>query len=176
VLLDRDGTVNRERHYLSNPDDLELCPGAAAGLRRLQALGLGVVILTNQSAIGRGYFDPQRLALIHGRLQEMLAAEGIVVDGFYYCPHVPADACACRKPRPGMAVQAAKEHGFSLADSFVIGDKLCDVELAGAIGATSFLVLTGYGKREVSKPACRPDFVVEDLVAAAAIIEQRIRQ
>ena len=112
VLLDRDGTLIVERNYLSDPDQVELIPGAAAGLRRLAARGLGLVLVTNQSGIGRGFFDAARLAEIHERLTALLRAERVELDGIYVCPHHPDQACDCRKPRPALVLRAAAELGF----------------------------------------------------------------
>ncbi|MBA4016156.1 MAG: D-glycero-beta-D-manno-heptose-1,7-bisphosphate 7-phosphatase [Pirellula sp.] len=174
VLLDRDGTMIIEREYLAHPDGVELLPKAAEGIRKLQATGFGLVVITNQSGIGRGYFDEAGLAAIHARMCELLAQEQITIDGIYYCPHTVEDACDCRKPRPGLALQAAGELGFDASQAFVIGDKALDVELADAIGAVSVLVRTGYGAAVEKKGTCRPDFVVDDLAAAADAILQYV--
>lgn len=170
VALDRDGTVIVERHYLSEPREVELLAGAAAGLRRLRDLGLGLILVTNQSAIGRGIFDHARLELIHDRVRELLAEHSVTLDGIYYCPHTPDDGCACRKPRTEMMKSAASELRFDPGDCFVIGDKQCDVELGKRVGATTMLVRTGYGL-EAEASGVTADFVVSDLSEAAAIIE-----
>jgi D-glycero-D-manno-heptose 1,7-bisphosphate phosphatase len=172
VLIDRDGTINVEKHYLSDPAELELIPGVAEGLRLLRDLGLGIAIITNQSGIARGYFDLERLEQIHARLKEMLAAEGIAVDGIYLCPHGPDDDCACRKPLPGMVEQAVAEHGFDPKMGFVIGDKNADVDLGRGVGATTFLVRTGHGPK--AEPTTKADHVVDDLLAAARIIASQV--
>lgn len=172
VLLDRDGTIIHEKHYLSNPDEVVLLPGAAIGLRRMLELGLGLVVVTNQSAIGRGYFPVDRLQAIHQRMLELLAAERVVLDDIYYCPHIPEDHCDCRKPEPALAHRAAAEHGFRLHDCFVIGDKRCDTELGRAIGATSLLVRTGYGAETEKKQLTVADYIVDDLADAARTIER----
>jgi D-glycero-D-manno-heptose 1,7-bisphosphate phosphatase len=176
VLIDRDGTINAEKHYLSSPDQIELLPGAAAGIRRLRELGLTVVVVTNQSAIGRGLFGADQLARIHERLLELLQPEQAVPHAIYVCPHHPDAGCSCRKPAPGLAHQAAVEFGASLADSFVVGDKACDMELGKRIGATTVLVRTGYGQQVVRAGTAPADHVVENLLAAARLIEQLVRQ
>lgn len=168
VLIDRDGTINVEKHYLSDPDQLELIPGTAQAMRDLQEAGFGIAIITNQSGIARGYFDLDRLAQIHDRLKVMLAAEGAQVDGIYICAHGPDDDCGCRKPLPGMAEQARAEHGFDPKASFVVGDKEVDVELGHAIGATTFLVRTGHGAKYAA--GTKAHYVVDDLAAAARMI------
>ncbi len=172
VVLDRDGTINVEKEYLSDPDQLVLLPGAAAGLRAFQEMGLGLVVVTNQAGIGRGYFSLERLGQIHQRLAEILAAEGVRLDGIYFCPHHPQDGCACRKPRPGLIMQAAQENHFELSEAFVIGDKLIDVELGRRVGALTFLVRTGYGAQTASQEASIWDYLVDDLLGAAVIIKR----
>ncbi|HEY3354157.1 MAG TPA: HAD-IIIA family hydrolase, partial [Polyangia bacterium] len=166
VVLDRDGTLIVERHYLADPAEVALLPGAAAALRALRAAGLGLVVVTNQSGIARGLFDEARLALIHGRLDALLAAEGLALDGLYVCPHQPGDGCRCRKPATGLLDRAAAELGFDARRAFVVGDKECDVELGRRAGATTLLVRTGHG----ATAAGGADHVVEDLGAAAAVI------
>jgi D-glycero-D-manno-heptose 1,7-bisphosphate phosphatase len=168
-MLDRDGTLIVERHYLSAPAQVELLPGAAAGLRALRALGFGLVVVTNQSGLSRGYFDLPRLEQIHARLAELLAEEDIHLDGIYVCPHLPEHACGCRKPRPGLVNRAALEHGFDPRRGMVVGDKACDVELGHAVGALSVLVRTGYGAHVNAEGLATPDVVVDDLRGLASL-------
>ncbi len=174
VLLDRDGTINVERHYLSDPDELELLPNAAEGIRRMQSLGLGIAVVTNQSGVGRGYFDEERLAEIHARLIELLAAEGVAVDAIYACCDHPDHAGRRRKPNPGMIEDAVADFGFDPALAFVAGDKACDVDLGKGVGATSFLVRTGYGRETEAKRLCEPHHVVDDLVGMAEVVEREL--
>jgi D-glycero-D-manno-heptose 1,7-bisphosphate phosphatase len=172
VLLDRDGTIIQERHYLSDPDQVELLRGVASGLRQLRRMGFGLIVVTNQSGVGRGFFDTSQLALIHRRLYELLAQEGVHLNGIYYCPHTPTDDCPCRKPRPGLVARAAAEWAFDPQNSFVIGDKVCDIELGQRLGATTFLVRTGYGEQVAIQGTVNPDYTVDDLWEAARVIEQ----
>jgi histidinol-phosphate phosphatase family protein len=174
VLLDRDGTLIVERHYLSHPRQVELLANTANGLRHMQEMGLGLVVITNQSGIGRGFFDEAQLHRIHQRMNELLEAEGIALDALYYCPHLPEDHCSCRKPRTGLIELASKEFGFDPKDCFVIGDKACDVELGQRVGGTTFLVCTGYGTQEIANEIINPDYVVDDLWEAAQAIELMI--
>jgi D-glycero-D-manno-heptose 1,7-bisphosphate phosphatase len=177
ALIDRDGTINVERDHLVDPDALELIPGSATALRRLRDdLHLGIAVVTNQAHVGRGLLPPERLAEIHARLQAMLAAEGATVDAILHCPHRPEDACACRKPAPGMALEAADRFGFDPATAFVIGDHAGDVEMGRAVGATTFLVLTGHGDDEVERAEGLADHVVPDLAAAVDIIAALLAQ
>jgi D-glycero-D-manno-heptose 1,7-bisphosphate phosphatase len=168
ILLDRDGTLIVERHYLADPEGVELLPGAAAGLRELRRLGFLLVVVTNQSGLSRGYFHSERLAAIHARLEDLLAAEGVRLDGIYVCPHLPEDECACRKPRPGLVLQAAADLGFDPCASMVIGDKPCDLQLGEAVGARPFLVRTGYGAQVAAAGQAASAEVLDDLVAVAA--------
>src|SRR6266849_6362832 len=123
ALLDRDGTIIHERHYLANPADVELLPGAAQGLRQLRRLGFGLLIVTNQSGLARGYFDQPQLERIHARMCDLLTVAGVTLDGIYVCPHLPEAQCRCRKPRPGLAERAVAEHRFDPTQAIVVGDK-----------------------------------------------------
>jgi histidinol-phosphate phosphatase family protein len=174
VLLDRDGVLNRERYYLSDPADVELLPGVVPGLRMLRDLGLGLIVVTNQSGVGRGYFDQARLDAIHARLCQLLAEGGVTIDGIYVCPHRPEDACTCRKPAPELGYRAAAEHEFDPRSAFVIGDKSCDINLGKRLDATTILVETGYGAQTAADAAVLPDYLASDLLHAAQIIERLV--
>ncbi|MBI4446478.1 MAG: HAD family hydrolase [Acidobacteria bacterium] len=176
VILDRDGTLNVERNYLSDPAGMELLPGVLEGLRHLRALGLGLLVVTNQSGVGRGFFDLSRLDAIHARLEELLAAGGVRLDGIYWCPHKPEDDCRCRKPKNGLLVQAAEELNFDPRRCFVVGDKPCDIEMGQNLGAVTILVTTGYGSQTWENQATQPDFVAAGLVQAAQLIEHLLKQ
>ncbi|MEF2229736.1 MAG: HAD family hydrolase [Pseudodesulfovibrio sp.] len=171
VLLDRDGTVIRDKHYLSDPDGVELLEGAAEGLAAMAAMGLGLVLVSNQSGVGRGYFDDASVRACNRRMAELLAPHGVAFDGVYYCPHAPEEACVCRKPEPGLVERAARDLGFDPARGFMVGDKTADMGVGRAVGATTILVRTGRGAEH--EPLCRElaDFVADDLRAAA----ERIR-
>jgi D-glycero-D-manno-heptose 1,7-bisphosphate phosphatase len=171
ALLDRDGTIIVERTYLDDPEQVELIPGAPAAIVRLrEELGLGVVVVTNQAQVGRGLLRPERLREVHARLETLLAAEGAHLDGLFVCPHAPEDGCACRKPAPGMALEAAARFGFDLTQAFVVGDLPSDMGLGRAVGATTIFVLTGHGADELPAAAGLADHVADDLPAAVAII------
>jgi D-glycero-D-manno-heptose 1,7-bisphosphate phosphatase len=176
VLLDRDGTINEEVDHLDHPDDLALIAGSAAAIRRLREQGLGIVVVTNQAQIGRGLLSEERLTAIHDRLIALLAAEGADVDAILHCPHAPEQGCVCRKPGTGMALEAGARFGFDPARSFVVGDHAGDVGMGRALGATTFLVLTGHGAEERARAEGSADHVVPDLAAAAAIIASLVDQ
>lgn len=174
VLLDRDGTLVVHHPYLSNPDQIELIPGATVALKEFKKLGLGLVIITNQAGVGRGYFNLEILAKIHQRLINLLAREGIVVDDIYFCPHTPEDNCLCRKPNVELIEKAIKKHHFDPKLSFVIGDNKSDVQLGKNIGATTILVRTGYGRRTEKEAEIKADFVVEDLKGSLDVIKPKL--
>lgn len=177
VLLDRDGTINEELapRYVLEPGQLRLIPGAAEAIRRLRELRLGVVIITNQSPVGRGWITGPQLDAIHARLLDLLALEGATVDGVYACPHEPGQGCDCRKPAAGLAHRAAAEQGFDPTEAFVVGDHRGDMELGRAVGATTILLLTGHGQEELAQGADEAaDAVVRDLAAAADLIEELV--
>jgi histidinol-phosphate phosphatase family protein len=169
VFLDRDGTIIRERHHLCDPDLVELLPGATEGLRRMRAMGFTLVVVTNQSVIGRGMIDESRLVQIHERMQQLLRDEGVDVDAIFHCPHTADDGCDCRKPETGMIDRACAQLGVRPEEAFVIGDKPCDIELGRAVGAATILVRTGYGSK-YEEDAVQPDYVATDLAEAAEMI------
>lgn len=176
VLIDRDGTIIIGQHYLSSPDQIELLPNAAAGIALLRSLGFRVVVVTNQSAIGRDIISIEALGEIHRRLRQVLRRESTEVDAIYFCPHLPDDGCKCRKPSIGMAERAALEHNISLSECFVIGDNVCDIELGKNISATTILVRTGYGKKVEKEKETQPDYVVDTLFDAAHLIEEIVKK
>jgi len=176
AILDRDGTVIKEKHYLSDPDEVELIPGAAEGLRILREMDLGLVVLTNQSGLGRGYFNQATLDAVHERMTGLLAEEGVRLDGIYYCPHLPGEECDCRKPKDALLRRAAADLKFNPAKSFVIGDKPCDIELGRRVGATTILVATGHGSQFIHDPFVGADYVMDDLLAAAQAVRARLTQ
>jgi histidinol-phosphate phosphatase family protein len=169
VFLDRDGTLIVERNYLRDPDQVQLLPGVGEGLRRLRAAGSKLIMVSNQSGIGRGYFSEATVHAVHERLRLLLEQEGVALDGIYFCPHVPNADCACRKPKSGLVDAAMREQGLDPAHAAVIGDKRCDLDLARTIGAPSILVATGYGPSEFAR-GVTPDFYVRDLAEAAAVL------
>jgi D-sedoheptulose 7-phosphate isomerase len=171
VILDRDGTINVEKHYLSDPGQLELIDNAAQGVRLLRGMGLKVVVVTNQSAVDRGYLDLEALDGIHRRLSELLRMQGAEIDAIYFCPHRPEENCRCRKPGVELLEQAASDFGADLREAFVVGDKSCDIEMGRRVGATTLLVRTGYGHRTLADQETSVDYVVEDLLGAARVIE-----
>ena len=174
VLLDRDGTLIRERYYLSDPDALTLIPGVGAALGELKALGFGLAVMTNQAGVGRGLFSQDQLDRVHRRLGDVLAREGAGLDGIYACIHSPEDDCPCRKPKLGLFEQAQRKHRIDPSESFMIGDKAIDIEFGRAAGVTTILVRTGYGRDVERDKTAEPHYIVDDLPAAAHLIRQLV--
>ena len=175
VLLDRDGTIIAERNYLTHPDEVKLMPGAANALKKLSDLGFGLLVITNQAGVGRGYFDLKTLKLIHDKFTQLLSQKGVFLDGIYFCPHTPEDNCLCRKPRIGMVKKAMKKHNFDPKLCFVVGDKVTDIELGKNIGAITILVRTGYGKETSERQLIDPDYVADNLETSVEIIKRLIK-
>jgi D-glycero-D-manno-heptose 1,7-bisphosphate phosphatase len=154
-FLDRDGVVIEQICYLSDPAQVRLLPGSARAISRLNARRIPVVVATNQAGVAHGFFQEHQIAEVHRRLDQLLAAEGAFIDHYYHCPHHPraevaafrAD-CECRKPAPGMLLRAAAELGLDLKRSYLVGDKLSDIEAGLRAGCKVALTLTGYGAVE----------------------------
>jgi histidinol-phosphate phosphatase family protein len=142
VFLDRDGTINVDTVNVANADNVHLIPGAAAAIARLNAAGIPVIVVSNQSGIARGLFTVEQYEQVHARVDALLAAGGAHVLTTYYCPHAPeiAPACECRKPGPELYRQAAAEHGLDLARSWYVGDRLRDIQPAKTFGGHGILV------------------------------------
>ncbi|SLM45976.1 Lipopolysaccharide heptosyltransferase II and D, D-heptose 1,7-bisphosphate phosphatase (Modular protein) [Nitrospira sp. ND1] len=170
VFLDRDGTLNVDTGYVKSPDDFTVLPGVGAALARLKQAGARLVVVTNQSGLGRGYFSSRDLEAIHSKLRLVLAEDGVTLDGLYFCPHHPDDHCNCRKPARGMIDRAHAELKVDLSRAYVIGDSIRDVELAKQVGARSLLVMTGpSGAEALADLMARdlpPDYVAEELSQA----------
>ncbi len=167
AFLDRDGTIIREEHYLRDPARVALETGAAEGLRRLARAGFRLVVVSNQSGIGRGLLTEADVSAVNARLTDLLLAEGITLASWHHCPHAPDNECNCRKPAPGLLLEA---HGLCPVDwerSVIVGDKPSDVKAGLALGMSGTLVTTGQGRRHVSW-ARRSDVpVVASLTALA---------
>ncbi len=142
VFLDRDGTLNEEHGYVTLPEQLILFSGVPEALARLNRLGVQVILVTNQSAIGRGWLTTEDLQCIHHRLADLLRVHGGSIDDVYVCPHRPDEGCVCRKPQAALITQAAERYGLDLSQSFFVGDKSSDLEAAQRAGVRGVLVMT----------------------------------
>ncbi len=181
VFLDRDGTINVEKDYLYKTRDFEFIPGAINSIKRLNEAGFLVVVVTNQSGVGRGYYSEADVDNLHRHLLQELLRFGASVDGFYFCPHHPTKGggqykvvCACRKGRPGMLLQAAYEHNIDLENSYMIGDKLADIEAGSSAGCQPILVLTGYGQKTAMDSALNDVPKCADINTAVEYILQEL--
>ena len=171
VFLDRDGTINEEVGYLSRMEQLRILPQTFEAIRLVNDAGMKAVVVTNQSGIARGYFTEEFVRSVHDRINELLAARGARIDGFYVCPHHPVygngiykQECSCRKPKPGMLLRAAAEFNIDLSRSYMIGDMLKDIETGKKLGVKGILVRTGYGMNIVRTDM--PAYIAEDILEA----------
>lgn len=169
VFLDRDGTINMDSNYLRDPDEFQLIPGTGEAIKALNDAGWLVIVITDQSGIGRGWLTEETLNLIHQRMATHLAVYGAHVDAIYHCPHTPYDQCSCRKPSPEMVFRAAQEHNIDLRKSWFVGDRAKDVETGHRAGCHPALVLTGFGQGELFS-AGHTDVVAEDLYGVVKTI------
>ncbi|MBI9112159.1 D-glycero-beta-D-manno-heptose 1,7-bisphosphate 7-phosphatase [Maridesulfovibrio ferrireducens] len=173
ILLDRDGTIIVDKHYLSDPEGVEILPNAEDGLKLMQDAGFGLIVVTNQSGIGRGYYSEDDMNAVNNRMKKMLSKSGIKFDAIYHCPHAPEQNCNCRKPAPGMFDNAIKDFKMNPTDCYVIGDKICDIELGLAKGASTILVRTGKGLKEEPQCEGKATYIADDLLRAAEFIINR---
>lgn len=171
VFLDRDGTLIVDAGYPRDPEKVELLPGAVEALSAFRQHGLLLVLISNQSGVGRGMVTPEEAASVHGRFVQILEGAGVRLDGSYYCPHGPDDGCTCRKPSPELLQRAAADHGVDLRSSFMIGDKLIDVETGIRAGCKTILLDWDGTKRD---PAPRPDLRTRTWDEAARFILSRL--
>lgn len=170
VFLDRDGTINEDVGYLSDPSGLVVIEGAARAIRLLNDNGLKVIVVSNQSGVGRGYYTDADVEAVNKRLSELLAKDGARFDGIYWCNHHPDHGCECRKPGTGLVERASLEHEINGDVAYVVGDKGTDVGLARSLKGKGVLVLTGKGRRELEGMDEAPDFVANDILEAVTWI------
>ncbi len=177
VFLDRDGTLNEEVGYIGDLDNLVLIEGAGEAVARLNRADVAAILTTNQTGAARGYYPEEHILALNRRLVELLACKGAHLDAVYYCPHLPeaqvaeyALACQCRKPLPGMVLEAFSDHPeLDRSRAYVVGDKATDVELAQNCSAKGVLVTTGYGEDVLSgryQWSVKPDFTASDIAEA----------
>jgi histidinol-phosphate phosphatase family protein len=167
VFLDRDGTISRDVPYCSCPEDFELLPMVAEAIKLLNEHGFKMVIVTNQSGVGRGYFTEDMLAQIHRKMLDELTKSGAVIDKIYYCPHHPDDNCKCRKPKPAMILQAARDLHIDLRESFFVGDSGLDIEAGKRAGCRAVLIAAEVRKDNDKLVQFSPDAVFPSLYEAA---------
>jgi len=153
VFLDRDGTIIIDQHYPRDPEKVVALPGALEAMRSLKRMGYLLYIVSNQSGVGRGIISQDEFLAVSGKFESLLKEAELQVDGIAYCPHDPQKNCACRKPQIGMVTHMVKDTLMDWKNSYVVGDRISDLELGRNLGAHSVLVLTGHGKNEVDKVA-----------------------
>lgn len=174
VFLDRDGTINEDTGYIDSPERLVFIDGAASAIKKLNSKGFKVIVITNQSGIGRGYFSKEAADAVNKKLEDVLEKQSAHLDGIYYCPHHPDDNCECRKPKIGLLEKARKDLDIDFKKSYVVGDKISDVELAHNIGGKGILVLTGSGKEHKGLIKSKPSYIAHNLKDAVEwIIKDR---
>ncbi len=164
VFFDRDGTLMAEAHYPKDPAQVHVYPGVPEALTRLRKAGYAIIVISNQSGIGRGLLTEADYQAVHSEFLRQIGPG--LIDASYYCPHAPDDPCDCRKPAPGMVLRAAREHAIDLAASYFVGDREADIECGRRAGMRSILVRTGYGAEQT----CPADLIVADAVEAADAI------
>jgi len=166
IFLDRDGVINKEVSYLSNPKDFEFIEGSIEALKILKEKGFLLIIITNQAGIARGFFTEEILTTIHEKMIEILKQNAVELNDVYYCPHHPkfTGECVCRKPNPGMILKAKLKHDIDLNNSYMVGDTLNDIQTGKAARCKTILVLTGYGKEEQKNiGSIIPDMIFKNL-------------
>ena len=183
VFLDRDGTINRDVGYPNSYHLIEIYPYSFQAVRLLNNLGFKVIVITNQSGVGRGLIKETELLDIHHRLHQDFLAQKAQIDAFYYCPHYLFSPevryrqdCSCRKPLPGLGLRAARDWQLDLSQSYMIGDKVEDIQFGLNLGVTPILVLTGYGEKsrqELASSPHQPAFIASTLLEAVAWIVDR---
>lgn len=154
VFLDRDDTIIYDRHYLRDPELVELMPGVVEALRHFHEQGFLLILVSNQSGIARGLITEHELRLVGDRLEEMLLSHGVKLDSVYYCPHGPDDGCDCRKPRIGMAQQAKLEFDLDLSECYMIGDKESDIEFGRNFGARGSFLSIDEAVKHIGEDDC----------------------
>jgi D-glycero-D-manno-heptose 1,7-bisphosphate phosphatase len=165
VFLDRDGTLMRDVDYCGDPKKVHVYPEAAPALHRLKERGYKLIVVTNQSGIGRGYFTEDDYRLVEAEFFRQIGAG--LIDASYYCPDPPTSTSVRRKPGPGMVFEAQRDHRLDLRRSFFVGDKASDIACGQNAGVRTILVRTGFGEGEKN---CGPDWIVEDIAQAADLI------
>ncbi|MGC8867572.1 MAG: HAD-IIIA family hydrolase [Elusimicrobiales bacterium] len=171
IFLDRDGVINKDAKgkYITSIKDVKIYPSAVEGLRRIK--GYHLIILTNQSAIGRGMMSFEQSVEINNYIVDTLEKKGVIINAVYFCPHKPNERCICRKPMPGMIKMAMKDFKINIKKSIIVGDKASDIELGENTAIRSVMVLTGQGRKELTKLKKKPFAVIKNLISLKSIIK-----
>jgi len=180
IFLDRDGVINEEVGYLDSLDKLKVIPCAYEAIKLINESGMKAVVISNQAGVARGLITEEFVKKTNNHLQLILRERGVYINNFYYCPHHPTEGeepyrqiCDCRKPAPGMFLEAARDLNIDLELSYMVGDRFLDMEAAKKAGVKGILVRTGYGKELLqddgpnkATPENKPDFIAEDILEA----------
>ena len=176
-FLDRDGVLIEEKNYLSSPADVTIFPETIQALRILRKNDFKIIVITNQGGVAKGYYKEESILDVHKEIDRQLAKVKLKIDKYYYCPHHPEGtvkrysiACKCRKPSPGLILDAVKEFGIELNKSFLIGDKVSDIEAAQNAGCLAILVKTGHGRDHISKTITKNIIVAENILEAVKLL------
>ncbi|UCE04694.1 MAG: HAD-IIIA family hydrolase [bacterium] len=175
IFFDRDGTINREIGYVSEPEKFELLPNTLEGMKKLQDMGYRLVIVTNQGGIGLGYFTKEDFYQVNKKMLTEVSKAGITIDKIYFCPHSKAERCPCRKPEIGLVIRAKEELNIDLTHSYFIGDSVADIETGSNSGMKTILIESELVPDPMSLET-KPDFVVKDLLTSAEIILKQERE
>lgn len=174
IFMDRDGTLNIDHNFIHKIEEFDFIDGVIDACKALKKMGFALVIVTNQSGIGRGIFSEEQFLQLTEWMDWSLADRDVELDGIYYCPHLPTDQCECRKPNPGMFLAAKKELDIDMASSYMVGDKASDL-LAGKAAGVGTCVLVRSGHRITSREESLADIIIDDLTQLPAIISKKIR-
>jgi len=171
VFIDRDGTINIDGPYLDDPDKFKMYPNVGKGVKKLKDQGFKIIVITNQSGIARGYFTEEVLSKIHERMSMEFNEFGVELDGIYYCPHHPDNACGCRKPKTGLFENAIEKHDIDVDRSYMIGDKILDICAGQKIGVKTVLIPEAHNRTKIlsekNEWECCPDYIADDFMEAA---------
>jgi len=176
VFIDRDGTINANIGYIDSPNDLKIYNGVAKGIKLLNKEGFKVIIITNQSGLSRGFFSEETLEKIHGKMKRELSEKGAKIDEIYYCPHHPDENCNCRKPKPGLIKKAIADLDIEAEKSFIIGDRMLDVEAGHKTKCKTVLVPENKEKVdiEMKESNIEPDIVCKDFYSGVKWIIENL--
>jgi len=175
VFIDRDGTINENIGYIDHPDKFHMYPGIAEGIKQLNDLDFDIIIITNQSAIARNLINEEELSIIHQKMKKELEKTGAKIDKIYYCPHHPDQKCNCRKPNTGMFEQAISENDINVHTSYVIGDRMLDIEAGHKMGLTTILIPENKAliDEEMKVSPISPNYYCDTFLSAVEWIAKR---
>jgi len=167
VFLDRDGTISKDSpNHIKSWDEVHFFPNSKKGIKLLNDNGFNIIIITNQSVIARGMVTEKELDYIHNKLTEELEEYGCKIHKIYYCPHHPDDGCNCRKPQPGLLIKAAKENNIDISKSYMVGDRIMDIEVGKKVNCKTIFISSDYGLKELKNSNTKPDYIAKDLLDA----------